>query len=85
MYNLLKSRGYTGRKNISDVIKWLQNNKIYVDLVTIWSSDGTQILGYRAVIFIDPYTNAYNSPISASYDDALEIALYKLINYLPKN
>lgn len=84
MYNLLKTRGYKGRKNIGDVIRWLQNNNIYVDLRTVWDQDGSKIVGYRATLFIDPYTGAYNSPVSVSYDNALEIAIYKLIDYLPK-
>ena len=85
MYNLLKTRGYKGRKNIEDVIKWLNKNKIYVDLRTVWSNDDVSIIGYRATIFVHPYNSAYNSPISKNYHDALELAIYKLIDYLPKN
>lgn len=84
MYTLLKTKGYKGRKNIEDVIKWLNKNKIYVDLRTVWDSSGLKIIGYRATVFIDPYTGAYNSPISTNYSDALEATIYKLIDYLPK-
>lgn len=46
MYNLLKTRGYKGRKNIGDVIRWLQKNKIYIDFRTVWNKDGSEVIGY---------------------------------------
>lgn len=84
MYNLLKSRGYIGRKNIGDVIRWLQKNQIHIDLRTVWDKGGSEVIGCRAIVFFKPYSDTYYSPICATFDDALELIIYQLIDYLPK-
>lgn len=85
MYNLLKTRGYKGKKNISDVVQWLQKNQIYVDFLTIWNKDGAEVVGYRAIVFFKPYNSSYSTPVYTTFDSALEFIVYKLTDYLPKN
>lgn len=85
MYKLLKSKGYQGQDNIEDIISWLNKNEIYVDFYTIWNENSSKVTGYKVVVYIKPYASGYSSPISMSYRNALEVALYKLIDYLPKN
>lgn len=85
MYNLLKTRGYKGRKNIGDVIRWLQKNQIYIDFRTVWDKDGSGVIGYRATVFFKPYNSSYSTPVYTTFDGALEFIVYKLTDYLPKN
>lgn len=83
MYKLLVSKGYTGKDNLEDILLWLDNNDIKVGFSTVWSDDN-EFQGYCAEITCPPHNMCYRTNGFKSYRNALEMALYKLIDYIPK-
>lgn len=83
MYTILKVKGYSGNQDIISVINWLATKNIHVDLFTVWKNESSdEIIGKRAQAHIKPYTTPIITPNMQSYDAALEVLIFNIIDYI---
>lgn len=79
LLDLLKSKGYKGLYNYTNIVKWLSTKGIYISFNV--ELDGPNLVGYYCQVYLPPYNSYFRSNIFKSYSDALENCLYKLNGY----
>ena len=84
MFELLKQKGYKGKKDHLQALAWLKALGIYIEISIVWAEGGEQIYGYYAKCWLKPYKNAYITNTVNTFKDAIEGAVYSLIDYIPE-
>jgi hypothetical protein len=82
MIELLRSKGYEGEDSLEPIMNWLEDKGIIIQLDPVWEEDEEELLGYRAMAWINPYSSTFASPTMCSYRDALTSLLYNIKDYL---
>lgn len=84
MFELLKQKGYKGRNNHLQVISWLKNQGIYIEVSIVWSEGGVKPLGYYGKCWIPPFEKPYITNIVNTFKEAIEGVVISMIDYIPK-
>lgn len=83
MLELLKQKGYTGTTNTSEIIDWLTTKDILVDIIhAINEDDNYKFTGYYCRCKIPPYEATKLTELYKSGEDALEVLIYNILDYI---
>lgn len=77
IFDLLKSKGYVGPNDLLRVNEWLKS--IDVNLTVIQHDDAS----FYVEISFPPHINRFTTEIYSSIEDAVEVALYNYLDYIP--
>lgn len=80
IFDLLREKGYVGPNELIRVNEWLKT--LDVQLIITEIKNETNV-SYYAEISFPPHTNRYTGEVYNSIDDAVEVLLYKYLDYIP--
>ena len=80
IFDLLREKGYMGPNELIRVNEWLKTIDVNI-IVTQITTDGNE--SFYAEISFPPHTSRFTGEIYNSIDDAVEVLLYKYIDYIP--
>ena len=80
MLKLLQAKGYNGSDSIEEILEWLFNKNIYIDLISTYDENGLN--GYYAQCRVPPYQAIKTTGIYKTKKDALELLIYDLKEYI---
>lgn len=64
------------------VLEWLATKDIFIEITASWDEDGTTIEGFVCQAWVPPYSSNYIGPPMLTYKDAIEIVLFRLLDYI---
>ena len=80
IFDLLREKGYVGPNELLRVNEWLKTLDVQLIITEIKNETNNS---YYAEISFPPHINRYTGEIYNSIDDAVEVLLYKYLDYIP--
>ena len=80
IFDLLRSKGYVGPNELLRVNEWLKSIDVNIIITEINNSEQPS---FYAEISFPPHTNRFTGEIYYTIEDAVEVILYKYLDYIP--
>ena len=80
IFDLLRSKGYNGPNELLRVNEWLKS--IDVNIIITEINNSPQVSFYAEISF-PPHLNRFTGEIYNTIEDAVEVILYKYLDYIP--
>lgn len=80
MIRLLKEKGYNKENTFEDILDWLSDKGIYVDILTYY--DDGEVKGYWSRASVSPCERYTITECCTTRKAALELIIAKLIDYI---
>lgn len=80
IYTKLKEKGYSGKKNVGDLLDWLLKKDVRADFQ--WSNEDNIICVQVGLIFHSKFDTTFYGEGYSNYSDALESAIISCYDYI---
>ena len=80
IFDLLRQKGYSGPNELIRVNEWLKTIDVNLVITEIHDDSGNS---YYAEISFPPHVNRFTGEVYVSIEDAVEVLLYKYLDYIP--
>lgn len=80
IYEKLKEKGYSGKKSIDSLLKWLKEKDILVDFQ--WANEEDIVTIQASLTFRKNFNTCFYGEGYSDYSDALEGVLFSCYDYI---